>query len=40
MATNGKLKQSEFLEIKQFEKFTTVLTHAKRVLDPTDIAQI
>ena len=28
------------LEIKQFEKFTTVMTHAKRVLDPTDIAQI
>ena len=28
------------LEIKQFDKFTTVLTHAKRVLDPTDIAQI
>lgn len=26
------------LEIKQFDKFNTVISHAKRVLDPTDIA--
>lgn len=28
------------LEIKQLDKFNTVLTHAKRVLDAADIAQI
>lgn len=28
------------LEIKQFDKFTTVLNHAKRVLDSADIAQL